>query len=152
MPSLSFGEIAYPAYLVNSRFEVVWLNDAAGSAAWPNFVPMPPVAVSHGVFQYLLKGQSQSVAIAPESRAAILRLHLGLARQRGASLSDLCREIPQGEMPAGGQHVNFNWHVDLSPLKIPAKVPVNDSMQLMVTVEDRTSKVRSVITSALPKR
>jgi adenylate cyclase len=100
MPSLSFGEIAHPAYLVNSRFEVVWLNEAAGSAAWPNFVPLPPEAVSHGVFQYLLEGQSQSLAVAAESRKAILRLHLGLARQRGASLSDLCREVPRDEMPA----------------------------------------------------
>jgi len=100
MPSLSFGEIDHPAYLVNSRFEVVWLNDAAGSSAWPNFVPLPPEAVSHGVFQYLLKGQSQSLAVAAESRQAILRLHLGLARQRGASLADLCREVTRDEMLA----------------------------------------------------
>jgi adenylate cyclase len=98
-PSLSFGEIDHPAYLVNSRFEVVWLNDAAGSAAWPNFVPLPPEAVSRGIFQYLLKGQSQGLAVAAESRKAILRLHLGLARQHGASLFNLCREVPQGEMP-----------------------------------------------------
>ncbi|NPC54146.1 adenylate/guanylate cyclase domain-containing protein [Caenimonas soli] len=98
MPSLSFGETAHPAYLVNSRFEVVWLNEAAGSAAWPNFVPMPSQAVSHGVFPYLLKGQSQSLAVAAESRQAILRLHLGLARQRGASLSELCREVSRDDM------------------------------------------------------
>ena len=100
MPSLSFGEIAHPAYLVNSRFEVIWLNDAAASAAWPNFVALPPEAPSHGIFQYLLKGRDRNLEVAAESRKAILRLHLGLARQRGASLTDLCREIPQGEMLA----------------------------------------------------
>jgi len=100
MPRLSFGEIGHPAYLVNSRFEVIWLNEAAGSAAWPNFVPLPPEAVSHGIFPHLLKGQGQSLAVAAESRQAILRLHLGLARQRGASLADLCREVSRDQMPA----------------------------------------------------
>jgi adenylate cyclase len=99
MPSLSFGEIAHPAYLVNSRFELVWLNDAAASATWPNFVALPPDALSHGIFRYLLEGQNQNLAVAAESREAILRLHLGLARQRGASLSDLCRELRRDEVP-----------------------------------------------------
>lgn len=62
-------------------------------------------------------------------------------------------EIPASEVPGKGQHVNYSWHIDLAPLKVPAKVPVNaEGMQLMVTVEDRASSTRSVIMSAIPKR
>ena len=100
MPRLSFGEIAYPAYLVNRRFELVWMNDAAASTAWPNFVPLPRDAISHGVFQYLLQGLGRGPAVSPQSRAAILRLHLGLARQLGAGLAEVCRGVPPGDLPA----------------------------------------------------
>src|SRR5688500_13510988 len=121
MPSLSFGAFAPPAYLVNSRFEVVWLNDAAGSAAWPNFVPLPPEAASRGVFQYLLEGQSQSLGVTAESREAILRMHLGLARQRGASLSDLSLQLPRHQLPAMERLYN-----EAEPFEFPmvVRVPV----------------------------
>ena len=97
MPRLSFGEISHPAYLVNSRFELVWLNDAAASASWPNFVPLPRESVSQGIFQYLLQ-PGRGLAVSGPSRAAILRLHLGLARQLGAGLADLVRGVPPGEL------------------------------------------------------
>lgn len=94
MPELSIEEIAHPAYMVNDSFEVVWLNDAARSGAWPNPAQLPPEAVSHGVFKYLL----QSLPPDTDSRKTILRFHLGLAKQRGTSLSDLCRDVPRDEM------------------------------------------------------
>ena len=100
MPYLSFGEIAHPAYLVNSRFEVVWMTAAAGSAAWPNSVPLPPEALSQAVLQYVLREQGQRDPITAESRQAILRLHLGLARQRGTRIADLCRGLPRDEAVA----------------------------------------------------
>jgi class 3 adenylate cyclase len=99
MPRLSFGEISHPAYLVNSRFELVWMNDAAASADWPNFVPLPRAAVSQGIFQFLLQ-PGRGLAVSKPSRAAILRLHLGLARQLGAGLADLASGVPPGELAA----------------------------------------------------
>jgi adenylate cyclase len=100
MPHLSFGPIAHPAYLVNHRLELVWRNDAAASAAWPNFVPLPAEAVSQGILRYLLQGPGPAGALPAESRAAILRLHLGLARQLGAGLADLSRGVPPAEVAA----------------------------------------------------
>jgi class 3 adenylate cyclase len=99
MPRLSFGEISHPAYLVNSRFELVWMNDAAASADWPNFAPLPRAAVSQGIFQFLMQ-TGRGLAVSGTSRAAILRLHLGLARQLGAGLADLARGVPPGELSA----------------------------------------------------
>jgi adenylate cyclase len=98
MPNLSFGPIAHPAYLLNHRLELVWRNDAAASAAWPNFVPLPAEAVSQGIFRHLLQGPGPGT-FPVESRTAIVRLHLGLARQLGAGLADLCRGVPPGEVP-----------------------------------------------------
>jgi class 3 adenylate cyclase len=97
MPRLSFGEISHPAYLVNSRFELVWMNDAATSADWPNFVALPRAAVSQGIFQFLLQA-GRGLGVSGPARAAILRLHLGLARQLGAGLAELARGIPPGEL------------------------------------------------------
>ncbi|MDB5872177.1 MAG: hypothetical protein JWQ07_1619 [Ramlibacter sp.] len=91
MPSLSFGEVVHPAYLVNERFELVWSNAAANSTAWPNYAPLPPAAIARGVLQYVLQEPNAGLEVAAESRNAVLRLHLGLARQRRASVADLCR-------------------------------------------------------------
>jgi class 3 adenylate cyclase len=70
VPALSFGSLDHPAYLLDNRFELVWANEASDTVAWPEFS-----------------------AAAPESRQAILRLHAGLARQRGVGLSDVCRGV-----------------------------------------------------------
>ncbi|MEZ0308061.1 MAG: hypothetical protein ACAH21_09045 [Ramlibacter sp.] len=116
MPSLSFGEIVQPAYLVNDRFELVWANAAAGSPAWPNAVPLPADAVSRGVVQYLL-AQPADTTVGSESRDAILRLHLGLARQRGTALSDLCRGL------AGSQaHDIERLYAQTEPFEFPLVV------------------------------
>lgn len=112
MPRLSFGEISHPAYLVNGRFELVWMNDAASSSDWPNLVPLPKAAVSQGIFQYLMRG----LAAAP-SRTAILRLHLGLARQLGVGLADLARGVPPAELSALERLYN-----ETEPFKFPLVV------------------------------
>jgi class 3 adenylate cyclase len=90
MPDLSFEEIAYPAYLVNDRFEVVWLNAAVSSAS---FSRLPADALSQGVFKYLL----QSLPADTELRRTMLLFHLGLARQRGAGLADISRDLAPGD-------------------------------------------------------
>ena len=70
VPALSSDSLDHPAYLLDNRFELVWSNEAADAVAWPEFA-----------------------AAAPESRQAILRLHAGLARQRGVGLRDLCSGV-----------------------------------------------------------
>ena len=116
MPRLSFGEISHPAYLVNRRFELVWMNDAAASTAWPNFVALPRDAVSKGIFQYLLQA-GRGLALPVPSRTAILRLHLGLARQLGAGLAELCRGVPPGELP-----VLEHLYGEVEPFEFPLVV------------------------------
>ena len=92
LAGLSIGQLDHPAYLVNDSFEVLWLNDAAGAGPWPEFARLPPESVSHGVFRYLLNGTQADSG----PRQAVLRFHMGLAKQRGASLADLGRDL-QGE-------------------------------------------------------
>ncbi|HVR43221.1 MAG TPA: hypothetical protein VMS56_07205, partial [Thermoanaerobaculia bacterium] len=61
--------------------------------------------------------------------------------------------MPAAEMPKGpGNLVSYAWHVDVSPLRISAEVPANQKgMRLTVTVEDRGSGTRSVVTVPLGK-
>jgi VWFA-related protein len=48
------------------------------------------------------------------------------------------------------QYVSHAWHVDVSPLRVPMGVPARErGMQLYVTVEDRFSGTRSVVTVPL---
>jgi class 3 adenylate cyclase len=46
-----------------------------------------------------LRGPGPGGALPAESRASILKLHLGLARQIGTTPADLCRGVPPGEVP-----------------------------------------------------
>lgn len=93
LSGLSIDAIANPAYMLNRDFEVIWLNDAIRAGASSNLVSLPPDAVSHGIFQFLL----QSVPADATARRGILRFHLGLAKQLGVEFAQLCREIPPEE-------------------------------------------------------
>ena len=54
--------------------------------------------------------------------------------------------IPDAELNASGP-VDYAWHIDLAPLKIAEGIPSKqEGMRLTVSVEDRGSGVRSVIT------
>jgi VWFA-related protein len=84
-------------------------------------------------------------------------MHFALSGPDGALWPLESREqslqIPQAQIGAEGQATSYSWHVDLAPLKVPSNVPVNTpGMKLVVTVEDRWSTIRSVITSPLPER
>ncbi len=81
-PSLTFGDIIEPAYLVDNHFQVVWLNDAAGGERAA--IPVPGGAQTQNVFRFLIQGARNHPAA-----DAILRLHIGLARQSGATLADV---------------------------------------------------------------
>jgi adenylate cyclase len=85
LPGLSVKEVAHPAYMVDSAFHVVWLNEAARSPAWPNCTPLPEGALSRPIFSYLL----EALRARQDQRDAILAFHLGLAKQAGARLGDL---------------------------------------------------------------
>ena len=91
MPDLSFEDIGHPAYLVNDRFEVVWLNAAISSTA--SSARLPADAVSQSVFKYLL----QSLPADTELRRTMLLFHIGLAKHRGASLTDMGRDLRPDE-------------------------------------------------------
>jgi len=95
MPRLSIEEIAYPAYLVNHSFEMVWSNAAARSGVLGNIAHRPPEGESTSVFKYLLHSRSAGDL---DSREQILRFHLGLAKERGADLFNLCREVPREQV------------------------------------------------------
>lgn len=62
-------------------------------------------------------------------------------------------EIPNAEVPTSPDHyASFVWSVDLSALRVPKEVPIKaEGMKLMVTVEDRNSHIRSVITVPVQK-
>jgi hypothetical protein len=60
--------------------------------------------------------------------------------------------IPQGEVPANVDAVAYSWHLDLGPLRIPPDVPLRQGgMKLNVSVEDRSTNLRSVIVVPVPK-
>jgi class 3 adenylate cyclase len=120
MPRLYIEEIAQPAYLVNDRFEVTWLNDAACSGAWPSLVELPLEAVSQGIFRYLLQIGPQDTS----TRQAVLRFHMGLAKQRGTGLSDLCRGVPREEIATMERLYNEAESIRSNPLAQTSISPV----------------------------
>lgn len=89
------------------------------------------------------------------TRRAEFVIHFALVGRDGSvyplESRDQALAIPESELPADpAMMVNYAWHVDLPPLKIPEDVPARqDGMRLTVTVEDRSSGVRSVITVPL---
>ncbi|WP_048440657.1 MerR family transcriptional regulator [Caenimonas sp. SL110] len=86
-PALPLEEITHPAYLVNSRFEVVWANEGARARTWPNHVPLSAGPEAPNVFKFLMRDAADKAA------DAVLGLHLGLARQRGLAVADVCRGV-----------------------------------------------------------
>ena len=83
-------------------------------------------------------------------------MHFSLVGRDGAVYPLESREqslsVPAADLPAAktGDMGSYSWHVDLAPLRIPEDVPAKqDGLRLTVTVEDRTSGVRSVVTVPL---
>jgi adenylate cyclase len=94
MPRLSIGEIAHPAYIVNYRLEVLWLNAAASAGVLRNLPQTRTGGDSQNVFKYLLASPSAG----GNGRDEVLRFHLGLAKLHGASFPHVCRAVPQESM------------------------------------------------------
>jgi adenylate cyclase len=93
MPSLSIDEIAHPAYIVNHRFHVVWFNASAGAGVLRAVAQARPEADPQNIFKCLLRSQPADAI----SRERILRFHLGLAKQHGLSVAELCSGLSEQE-------------------------------------------------------
>ena len=76
---LTLGEIDYPAYLVNSRFEVEWCNQEAETQILGQNGNLPSDITERNVFRMLLGGPAKREA---EGWNEILRFHLALAKNR----------------------------------------------------------------------
>ncbi|HWI83169.1 adenylate/guanylate cyclase domain-containing protein [Ramlibacter sp.] len=76
-PRLSIEEIAHPACLVDRNFDIVWFNAASA--------PLLGAAAGQNLFRYLLQARD------PRDEA-LLRFHVRLARQLGASVETICRD------------------------------------------------------------
>ncbi|MES2783967.1 MAG: MerR family transcriptional regulator [Pseudomonadota bacterium] len=111
--ALPLEEINSPAYLVNSRFEVVWANEGARSRVWPNHVPLSAGPEAPNVFKFLMRDG------AARAEDPVLELHLSLARQRGVPLTDLCRGVRQDQ----GALLAI-WYERRDTVEVPAVVRV----------------------------
>lgn len=80
MPRLSIDEIAHPAYLVGTDFSVLWFNAASAQV-------LGTAAGGENVLKRLLR------APAAPARDEILRFHLAVARQHGATMDRLVHDL-----------------------------------------------------------
>lgn len=83
-------------------------------------------------------------------------LHFALVESNGTlwplESRDHALELPSTEVGAPDQNMSLVWHVNLAPLRIPKEVPIAaEGMKLQVTVEDRGSQTRSVVTVPVQK-
>ncbi|HXF66047.1 MAG TPA: adenylate/guanylate cyclase domain-containing protein [Burkholderiales bacterium] len=72
-------QIAYPAYMVNYKFEVVWFNDAARDALGAVLAQLAPRTAERSIFRLLLLTEDARLAA---NREELLRLNLALAKER----------------------------------------------------------------------
>ena len=86
-------------------------------------------------------------------RAGFL-LHFALVDRDGTvyKIESRAQSLQIPEANVGSRNAAYSWNVDLSPLRIPARVPVRDGMRLTLTVEDTESAHRSVVTIPVPNR
>ena len=82
-PQLSIDEIAHPAYLVGSDFRVLWFNAASAGV-------LGAAAGGENVLGQLLRAPAASAS----ARDQILRFHLAVARQHGATTAHLVHDLP----------------------------------------------------------
>lgn len=103
-------------------------------------------------FRFSINLEALTFLRAVNARRAEFVMHFALVGKDGSvyplESRDQALTIPESELPADpGTMMSYAWHVDLAPLKIPRNVPAKqDGMRLTVTVEDRGSGSRSVIT------
>src|SRR3989338_788215 len=73
---VTIEDIAFPAYMVNHSFELVWFNDAARDHVFRGLDKLPPTSEDRNLFRLLATG-----GVTPDT-ANLLRFHVGLAKSR----------------------------------------------------------------------
>lgn len=84
--SLFVGDVRYPAYLVDDRFDVVWMNDPARQSGLSPLAGRPG-GESDNVFRHLLALE------ADDGGEALLRFHLEAVKDRAHRTEDLFRDL-----------------------------------------------------------
>ena len=108
-------------------------------------------------FDFSMNLQALSFLARGNAHRADFAMHFALVGRDGSVYPLETREqslaIPAAELTAAGAGpLNYSWHVDLAPLRIHPDIPVNqDGMRLTVTVEDRASGARSIVTVPVGK-
>lgn len=103
-------------------------------------------------FRFSINLEALTFVRKSNARRAEFVMHFALVGKDGSvyplESRDQALAIPESELPKDPDTmVNYAWHVDLAPLKVPEDIPAKqDGMRLTVTVEDRGSGLRSVIT------
>jgi VWFA-related protein len=106
-------------------------------------------------FRFSINLEALTFVKSANAHRASFVMHFALVGKDGAVYPIESREqslaIPEKELPShSDMMVNYSWHVDIAALKVPHDIPSKqDGMRLSVTVEDRSSGVRSVITVPL---
>lgn len=73
---VTIEDIAFPAYMVNHSFELIWFNDAARDQIFNGLEKLPPTSEGRNLFGLLAAG-----GVSPDM-ADLLRFHIGLAKGR----------------------------------------------------------------------
>ena len=116
---------------------------------WSNEIVLP--------FRFSINLEALTFVKQNNAHRAAFAMHFAMVGPDGSvyplESRDQALAVPDKEMPSRPDAmVNYAWHVDLAPLKIPADVPWKQKgMRLTVTVEDRTTSTRSIITVPMDK-
>jgi len=81
---LTVGELDYPAYLINSNFEVEWSNSAADQSIFGHDGVYGEDITAYNILHMLLNSASLAQA---EDREEIIRFHLSIAKKRMSRMS-----------------------------------------------------------------
>ncbi|HUW26471.1 MAG TPA: adenylate/guanylate cyclase domain-containing protein [Gallionella sp.] len=73
---VTIEDIAFPAYMMNHSFELVWFNDAARDCIFRSLDKLPPTSEGRNLFRLLAAD-----GVAPDT-TDLLRFHVGLAKGR----------------------------------------------------------------------
>jgi VWFA-related protein len=104
-------------------------------------------------FRFSIQLESLTFARRGNAHRADFSMHFALVGKDGSVYPLESRDqsllIPDADVKASASTgpVDYAWHIDLAPLKIAQGIPSKqEGMRLTVSVEDRASGVRSVIT------
>ncbi len=96
---LTVGDLDYPAYLINSNFEVEWSNNAADQSVLGHDGAYGDDISAYNILHMLLNSQILAQA---EDREELIRFHLSIAKKRMSrmALSKIGMHLDGGDMEA----------------------------------------------------